>query len=237
MFLGVVGGGLIGLTAAGGGEFGVLPLLATQILWVNLVTDGPPALALGLDPPDPDVMRRQPRPRGSPVITPTMWSGIVFVGLVMAVGCLYVLDASLPGGLVAPATPDGDLPYARTMLFTTLVLFQLFNVFNARSDEQSAFPTMLRNRWLWWSLALSLALHTLVIYLPFLQSAFQTVPLSSADWTLCFVVASSVLWLREISKLLRRILARDAAAREALSRPGEEPPSGPPGPPGSRAVA
>jgi Ca2+-transporting ATPase len=147
----------------------------------------------------------------------------------MAVGCLYVLDASLTGGLVATANPEGGLPYARTMLFTTLVLFQLFNVFNARSDEQSAFPTMLRNRWLWWSLALSLALHTLVIYVPFLQSAFQTVPLSSADWTLCFVVASSVLWLRELSKLLRRILARDAAAREALSRPADEPADEPAG--------
>ncbi|HVG96915.1 MAG TPA: cation-translocating P-type ATPase [Chloroflexota bacterium] len=228
MFLGVIGGGLIGLSDAGGGVFGVLPLLATQILWVNLVTDGPPALALGLDPPDRDVMRRQPRPRGSPVITPTMWSGIVFVGLVMAVGCLYVLDASLTGGLVATANPEGGLPYARTMLFTTLVLFQLFNVFNARSDEQSAFPTMLRNRWLWWSLALSLALQTLVIYVPFLQNAFQTVPLSSDDWTRCILVASSVLWLREISKLLRRILARDAAARAELGRPGAGPEAEPP---------
>jgi Ca2+-transporting ATPase len=114
------------------------------------------------------------------------------------------------------------------MLFTTLVLFQLFNVFNARSDEQSAFPTMLRNRWLWWSLALSLALQTLVIYVPFLQNAFQTVPLSADDWTRCLLVASSVLWLREISKLLRRILARDAAARAALGRPGAGPEAEPP---------
>jgi Ca2+-transporting ATPase len=232
MFLGVVGGGLIGLTAAGGQDFGVLPLLATQILWINLVTDGAPALALGLDPPDPGVMRRQPRPRGSPVITPTMWSGIVFVGLVMALGSLYVLDASLPGGLVAPSNPDGGLPYARTMLFTTLMLFQLFNVFNARSDEQSAFTALFSNRWLWWAVALSLALHTLVVYVPFLQNAFQTVSLSSADWLRCILVASSVLWLREVSKLLRRVLtrdaaARDAAARDALNRPADAPPAEP----------
>jgi Ca2+-transporting ATPase len=210
MFLGVVLGGAIGLTAADPeGALVVLPLLATQILWINLVTDGAPALALGLEPPDPDVMQRQPRPRGSPVITPTMWSGIVFVGLVMALGGLYVLDASLPGGLVAPTNPDGGLPYARTMLFTTLMLFQLFNVFNARSDEQSAFHGLFRNPWLWGAVLLSLLLQFLVVYAPFLQPAFGTVGLSFMDWLLCAAVASSVLWLREASKLLGRFFRDD----------------------------
>ena len=97
-------------------------------------------------------MRQEPRPCGSPGITGTMWSGIVFVGLVMAGGRCLVLDASPPGGLVAPRGQGGDLSYARSMAFTTLVLFQLCNVFNARSDEQSAFRGLFRNAWLrpWW---------------------------------------------------------------------------------------
>jgi len=200
MFLGVVLAKVLGLTA-GAGEVVVAPLLATQILWINLVTDGAPALALGLDPADGAVMQQQPRAQGSGVITREMWFGIVFVGVVMAAGTLLVLDASLPGGLIAGS---GDMPYGRTMAFTTLVLFQLFNVLNARSDSRSAFRHMLDNPWLWGSLALSLGLQFAVIYLPFLQRAFDTVPLRVNDWLVCILVASSVLWLRELSKVLKR---------------------------------
>lgn len=203
MFFGVVLSGLIGLR--GGEEVVVLPLLATQILWINLVTDGPPALALGLDPADPNVMDQPPRIQGSGVITRRMWFGIVFVGLIMAVGTLGVLDASLPGGLIP--NQGGTLDYARTMAFTTLMLFQIFNVFNARSDERSAFRAQ-HNWWLWGALALSLGLHVLVVYVPFLQTAFSTVALSAGDWLLCAAVASSVLWLRELSKLLLRGVGR-----------------------------
>ena len=74
----------------------VLPLLATQILWINLVTDGAPALALGLDPADDTLMEQPPRPAGEGVLTARMWRGIVFVGAIMAAGTLFVLDASLP---------------------------------------------------------------------------------------------------------------------------------------------
>jgi Ca2+-transporting ATPase len=95
--------------------------------------------------------------------------------------------------------------YAQTMAFTTLVMFQLFNVFNARSDERSAFRGLFRNRWLWSAVALSIGLHVAVIYLPFLQRAFSTVSLSWEDWVRCIVIASSVLWLRELSKVVRRM--------------------------------
>ena len=146
MFFGVLLSGVIGLRGDEEGGGVVLPLLATQILWINLVTDGPPALALGVDPPDPDVMQQRPRPRSQGVITRRMWTGIFFVGTIMAIGTLGVLDASLPGGLIAGS---GDLTYARTMAFTTLMLFQLFNVFNARSDEASAFRDLFANRFCW----------------------------------------------------------------------------------------
>jgi Ca2+-transporting ATPase len=204
MFFGVLLADAIGLTAASADGV-ALPLLATQILWINLVTDGAPALALGLDPADPGLMKQPPRPRGEGVITGRMWAGIFFVGAVMAIGTLLVLDASLPGGVL---DGSGSLGYAQTMAFTTLMLFQLFNVVNARSDERSAFPELFTNQWLWAAIGLSLLLHVFVVYVPFLQEAFSTVSLSANDWLVCAAVASSVLWLRELSKALIRASAR-----------------------------
>jgi Ca2+-transporting ATPase len=199
MFFGVVLAERIGMHA---GENGVvLPLLATQILWINMVTDGPPALALGVDPADDDLMDQPPRPAGEGVLTARMWRGIAFVGLIMGIGTLLVLDASLPGGWI---DGNGDLRYAQTMAFTTLMLFQMFNVVNARSDERSAFVHLFANRWLWVALGVSVVLQVVVVYTPFLQRAFGTVALSLGDWMLCIGVASSVLWLREISKALAR---------------------------------
>ena len=197
MFFGVVLARQIGLHVGGGTV--VLPLLATQILWINLVTDGPPALALGLDPADEGLMSQPPRPSNEGVITPRMWRGIVLVGIIMAVGTLFVLDASMPGGFVSGS---GDLRYGQTMTFTTLMLFQMFNVVNARSDERSAFVHLFTNYWLWGAIAGSIALQVLVVYVPFLQRAFGTVDLTARDWALCVAVASSVLWLREGTKLL-----------------------------------
>ena len=200
MFLGVLLAKFLGLIAVPG-EVVVFPLLATQILWINLVTDGAPALALGLDPADDKVMQQQPRPQGSGVITKPMWVGIALVGVIMAVGTLFILDFSLPGGFIAGS---GEMDYARTMAFTTLVLFQLFNVLNARSDSRSAFRRLFDNPWLWGALTFSLGLQFAVIYLPFLQRAFDTVALSLTDWGLCVLVGSSVLWLRELSKWISR---------------------------------
>jgi Ca2+-transporting ATPase len=130
-----------------------------------------------------------------------MWAGIFFVGLVMALGTLLVLDASLDGGLIAGT---GDMRYAQTMAFTTLMMFQLFNVFNARSDETSAFTTLFTNRWLWAGVALSLLLHVAVVYIPVLQKAFSTTALGAADWLVCTAVASSVLWFSELRKIVIR---------------------------------
>jgi len=204
MFFGVLLADRIGLTATGSGGV-VLPLLATQILWINLVSDGAPALALGVDPMDAGLMDEPPRPRDEGVITRSMWAGICFVGVIMATGTLLVLDACLPGGLIEGS---GDMRYAQTMTFTTLVLFQIFNVFNARSDEQSAFHGLFRNHWLWEAIGLSLLLQAAVIYIPFLQQAFSTVSLSFSDWLRCVAAASSVLWLRELSKVITRATKR-----------------------------
>jgi Ca2+-transporting ATPase len=196
MFFGVLLARSIGLHAESGAV--VLPLTATQILWINLVTDGAPALALGLDPADEGLMRQPPRPAGEPVVTASMWRGIALVGVVMAAGTLFVLDASLPGGFVEGT---GGLRYAQSMAFTTLMLYQVFNVVNARSDTRSAFAHLFSNQWLWLAIGVSLALQVLVVYVPALQRAFGTVALSAADWAVCAGVASTVLWVRELTKL------------------------------------
>ena len=198
MFFGVLLSRQLGIPS---GESLVLPLVATQILWVNLVTDGAPALALGVDQREEGLMNRPPRPASERVITGRMWSGIVLAGIVMAASTLAALDASMPGGFIEGG---GTLRYGQSMAFTTLVLTQLFNVFSSRSDERSAFSHLFVNRWLWASIGVALALQFLVLYLPPLQRAFQTEPLSAADWVRCAVAASVVLWMSEIAKLIRR---------------------------------
>ena len=220
MFLGVIGAAALGLQAAEFGSHIVVPLLATQILWINLVTDSGPALALGLDPADPGVMHRAPRDPRKRVIDGWMWFDIVFVGLIMGIGTLAVMDASLTGGFLGG---HGDMRYAQTMAFTTLVFFQLFNVFNSRSDTESAFKGMFSNKWIWLAILISVLLQILVIYAPFLQPAFNTMPLTLNEWLVCVAVASTVLWAREIVKLLFRLLGlrrqrhaqREMAAHQA----------------------
>jgi magnesium-transporting ATPase (P-type) len=199
MFLGVVGASLIGLEQVGGAV--VAPLLATQILWINLLTDTGPALAMGVDPPTGDVMRRPPRKLSDRVIDRQMQLGVVFVGLVMALVTLATIDLKLPGGLVEGSS---GLVQARTAGFTVLVLAQLFNCFNSRSDRVSAFRGLFGNRWLWAAIALSLLLQVLVVHVPLLNRAFGTTPLSAGDWALCVALASAVLWADELKKLLMR---------------------------------
>jgi P-type Ca2+ transporter type 2C len=199
MFLGVLLAKRLGLPAERGVI--VLPLLATQILWINLVTDGAPALALGVDPADGTSMEQPPRPRSERVITWRMWGGIFLIGAVMATATLLVIDASLPDGLIPGG---GDLRYAQTMAFTTLVFAQLINAFNARSNESSAFVSPFANHWLWAAVLLSLGLHVVVLYVPVMRHAFGTMALTGADWVRCGVAASSVLWVSELWKLLSR---------------------------------
>ena len=210
MFFGVLLADPIGLAATHAGEV-VLPLLATQILWINLVTDGAPALALGVDPAIDGTMNRPPRPHGEGVITRQMWLRMFLIGAIMAAGTLLVMYASLQDRATGGAP---NVRYAQTMAFTTLTLFQLFNVFNARSDERSAFKGLFRNGWLWMAVALSITLQAAVIYVPYLQEAFSTVALSGPDWLICLIVASSVLWLSEAGKLVARSQPARARATE-----------------------
>ena len=196
VFFGVVLAGVIGLS--GNGEAVVLPLLATQILWINLITDSGPALAMGVDPPAGDVMARRPRRLTERVIDARMWAGVLEVGLVMAVATLLTLDMYLPGGLIEGTR---ELDNARTAAFTVLVFAQLFNCFNARSETASAFRGLFANRWLWGAVALSVLLQAAVVNLPVLNLAFGTVSLTLDQWLVCAAMGSGVLWFSELRKL------------------------------------
>ena len=208
VFLGVVGAGVIGLDRASEttptAAF-VLPLLATQILWLNLITDTWPALALGIDPPTPGVMTRKPRHVNARVIDFHMWAGVFEIGLVIAVVALLTMDMYLPGGLIAQIDVDtgtGDVATARTAGFTVLVMAHLLQCFNARSETASAFANLFTNRWIWAALGLSAVLQVAVVNIGFLNVAFGTVPMRFEQWLTCLGMASVVLWYSELRKLL-----------------------------------
>ncbi len=206
MFFGVLLAKVIGLHAEGNAV--VLPLLATQILWINLVTDGAPALALGVDPADAGLMNRPPRPRSEGVITRRMWAGIFFVGAIMAVGhaagarCVAARRSDRRLGQHALRADDG--------LHDADAVSTLQRLQRALGRAKRLPRALFHNHWLWGAVGLSLALQVAVIYVPFLQNAFSTVSLSLGDWLRCAAVASSVLWLRELGKLITRAAARNA---------------------------
>lgn len=213
MFSGVMFAGALGLTSAESGLF--LPLFAVQILWINLITDGPPALALGVDPKDHDAMERPPRPRGSGILLPEDWIRLGCVGLLMTIGTLATLDAYYPGGLFtlfASGTEPNttDEMHARTIAFTTLMMFQLFDVYNCRSRRRSAFSGFFENKWLLLAVVFSLGIHMLVIYVPFLQTAFHTAPLSVTDWMVVTGISSTLLLGMELAKIVLRVNRPDA---------------------------
>jgi Ca2+-transporting ATPase len=206
VFLGVVGSSWFGLREPDGSHLS--PLLATQILWINLLTDTAPALALGVDAATDDVMARPPRSARSPIIDHEMQLGVLFVGCAMAIATLVTLDMKLPGGFIEG---NSSVVKARTCAFTVLVLAQLFNCFNSRSERTSAFHQLFENPLLWAAVALSLALQVLVVHWPLLNAAFATEPLSLTEWLQCLGMASLVLWADELKKAVARLSPRRAS--------------------------
>jgi Ca2+-transporting ATPase len=175
------------------------PFTAIAILWVNLIMDGPPAMALGVDPQGRDVMQRPPRPTAEKILTRSRWIAVGLASTVMAAGTLAVL-ALAPGDPVASTAT-----IAGTMAFNTFVLAQFFNILNARSDRQTVFSRdTFRNRALWWSLAVVLLLQVGVTHVGPMQRLFDTTSISGVQWLICVAVASLVLVADEIRKLIVR---------------------------------
>ena len=212
VFGGVMLAGFLGITQPGS-QGVTVPLLATQLLWINLLTDAAPALAMGVDPSTDDAMARKPRKLTDRVIDGRMWGDIIFIGVIMAVVTLVGMDMHLAGGLfadrsVAAIGHDAQMTEARTMGFTILVFAQMINALCSRSHDQSVFVGMFANKWLWGAIALSALLQVAVIYVPFLNTAFGTVPLSAGAWVECLGLAMVVLVASELRKCVLRALRK-----------------------------
>ncbi|CEA08099.1 Calcium-transporting ATPase 1 [Arthrobacter saudimassiliensis] len=217
---------LIFLAAATFGFAGGAPFTALQILWVNIIMDGPPALALGVDRTDPEVMKRPPRPAGEPLLTGRRIAVLALLGIVMAAGTCTVL-------VTAPQMfPEsaGNPNFATTMAFTTFVFYQVFNLLNVRSETGSVFSLRtFTNRAIWVSLAAVVVLQVLVVQLSIFEDFFDTVPLTSDQWFLCLAVGSTVLVVSEIGKALQRLAARRGGSG-SRRRPGPAGAGARPGP-------
>jgi Ca2+-transporting ATPase len=186
------------LTVLGAPLFGMpTPFTAIQILWVNIIMDGPPAMTLGVEPARPGIMHALPRQPDAGILTGSRLLRLALYGLTMAAGTL----AAYAWG----ERTEGHA-YAVTLAFTTFVLFQFFNIFNARSEEGSTFNRQFfANRKLWLALVAVVGLQVLVVHWGPAQAIFDTVPLSMKDWALAVAIASLVLLLDEARKLLLRL--------------------------------
>ncbi len=171
-----------------------LPLNPIQILWINIIMDGPPAMALGVDPPRPGIMDEPPRSPRAQILLPGRLLGLVFFGCIMMSGTLLILCWGME---------TRDSATALSLAFTAFVWFQIFNVFNARAEKNTAFNYhSLRNRWLWISITGVAAMQWLALMTPVGRQIFHTAPLTPEEWGLAIAVASSILVLEEIRKAL-----------------------------------
>ena len=193
-----------------------LPLNPIQILWINIIMDGPPAQSLGVEPLDRDAMRRPPRSPSEPVLTRETLVSIVTSAAVMVLGTLGTLYYELYAHHHVGETD----PHRRAMTvsFTTFVMFQMFNALNCRSEHKSILQLgFTSNRFFAASIAGSIAMQLAAIYVPILQTFFETAPLSLTDLAYCTLVASSVLVIDELRKLSPA--SRAAASLSSSSSP------------------
>jgi Ca2+-transporting ATPase len=173
-----------------------LPLSAVQILYVNLATDGLPALALAVDPPERDLMRRQPRNPRLGIFTPSVVTLLLVGGLWSAV---------VIGGLFIGQLRSGrPLEQVMALTFVSLVLIQFFNAYNCRSDRLSILNRPLANRWLNLAIVWELLLLGIIVYVPFFHEAFGTFPLAWSDWALCIGLAATIVPIQELMKWMVR---------------------------------
>jgi len=171
---------------------GQAPMLAVQIIWVNLVTDTAVTVPLGLEPKFGDELKQPPRhPR----------VGLVFPGLLLRVGFMAAMMSAGVFLIFNWAQSRMSLEEARTLAFCSMVVFEWFRAFNARSDEHTVFKLgLFRNRWLIMSIGLAILLQMAVVYVPFLQVAFSTVPLSLGEWGIALLAGGSLFTIEEIRK-------------------------------------
>ena len=198
------------------GLAGGAPFTALQILFVNLVMDGPPAMSLGVDPVSPDAMSRPPRPTGDPILSRRRLARILLTSAVMAAGTLAVLTWG-PG----PAAEPGQATVAGTMAFVTFVFFQVYNLLNVRHDTHSVFSRRtLENPSMFVAGAAVIVLLVLIVEMDALHGFFTTTNLTSSQWLVCAAVGSTILWVGELVKtVLRSRTRRCPPARTTQPQP------------------
>jgi len=202
---------LVFLIAAVAGIASGAPFTALQILWVNLIMDGPPALSLGVDPTSPTVMREPPRRSGERLLNRARLLRVLFLGAVMAAGTVAVLLLA-PG----PAPAAGAATTAGTLAFTTFVFFQVFNLLNVRSQTASVFSReTLTNHAAFVAAGAVLVLQVAVVHLGVLHRFFTTTALTGGQWLTAAAVGSAVLWLEELRKAGSRHRRRQHLRAEA----------------------
>ncbi|MEK7279693.1 MAG: calcium-translocating P-type ATPase, PMCA-type [Nitrospirota bacterium] len=171
-----------------------MPLLPIHLLWINLVTDGLPALALSIEPPEGNVMARPPRHPKENLFAGGLWQHVLWVGLLMGGICLFIQALAIKNGF-----------HWQTMVFTVLGLLQMGHVLAIRSERESLFKQgLFSNRPLFGAVFLTFALQIFIIYAPFMQRIFKTVSLSPKEFIMCIALASVVFFAVEIEKLLKR---------------------------------
>jgi len=188
-----------------------LPLLAIHLLWINLTTDGLPALALSVDPADPDIMEQPPRDPGSSIFSRRLITLIAARGVVMAVVMIALFTWKLTSnGASIRDTGNVLIPEAQTMIFCTIVLNELVSVFACRSEIHSIFRIgFFTNKWLIIATLSSLALFLVILYIPALQSLFHVVPMQLIDWAVIIPVSLSDFITIEVVKWIYRIKDRN----------------------------
>ena len=173
---------------------GQAPLLAVQIIWVNLVTDTMSSIPLGLEPKSGDELRQPPRHTRVGILYPGQVFRIIYMALYMGIGITLVFHW---------AQQRMPIDEARTLAFCTMVTFEWFRAFNARSDERTVFSLgLLRNKFLIGAIAAAITLQMGAVYLPFFQTAFRTVPLGIDKWGIAIMVPFSLFILEETRKAL-----------------------------------
>lgn len=185
-----------------------LPLIAIQILWINLMTDGLPALALSVDPYEDDIMEREPRDPDENIITRRFAVSILSRAIIITIICLILYSLALEVYAPSWQTLDKNAPelfLPRAYVFTTIIICELLNVYNCRSERHSVFQkSLLDNLYLMGAVALSFALNLLLMYVPFLANLFQIAPLAWYDWVLIVPLAFITVGAEELIKFYYR---------------------------------
>ncbi|KAI8058642.1 PMR1-type calcium-transporting P-type ATPase [Gilbertella persicaria] len=193
------------------------PLNAMQILWINIIMDGPPAQSLGVEPVDPEIMKKPPRSRNTNILTSRLIARVLTAAVIVTLGTMFVYVSEMADGVVT----NKDA----TMTFTTFVFFDMFNALACRSEKQSIFSIgFFSNRMFNIAVGGSIVAQMFVVYVPFFQSIFQTEPLSLSELFKIILVTSTVFWVDEIKKMIRHkgIGIQRSAGNYRIVRQSEE---------------